>query len=452
MARSPRHHGTLSWKRALAVPIWLIALSGIASAQVAPPSVTALRFWQAGLQAPARIATDLTGRVYISDSAAGRVIVRDEYGRVIGSPGGINRPLGIAVDLAGFAYVGEEATGSVLVLDPGWNFVRKLGAGNGEFLLPNHIAIDPDPSSLVYVADSGANAVKVYEPGGALVRVIGGPGSYDGQFRFPTGVFVTSAGEVFVADQDNNRVQVFNREGTFLRKIRLTSGMMGTGGGRIQGLTVDLLGRIYVADAFQATVRVHAPDGVKLASIGTLGSAVGELRNPSSLVIDRNSRLFVVSVGNGRVELYGLDGYVDPAILPATVMLRPATLKRDDSDPDEDDERPTVTGLVKVDSFAPGDIIVSSIRANGVPAIPVAGTAIGDFDQDGFLELRFRIDRAALLATLPDGEAIVTVTGAVAGGLEFEGAAPVRVIPDDHKGTGEGPPGGTTAAPAWGGV
>ena len=390
--------------------------------------------------------------MYISDSAAGRVLVRDEYGRQVGGSGRIARPLGIAVDLAGFAYVGEEATGSVLVLDPGWNFVRKLGAGNGEFLLPNHIAVDPDPSSLIYVSDSGANVVKVYAPSGELVRIIGGPGTLDGQFGFPTGVFVSSAGEVFVADQDNNRVQVFSRGGTFLRRIRLTSGMMGSSGGRIQGLTVDSLGRIYVAEAFQAAVRVLGPDGVKLANIGAFGSSVGELRNPSSLVIDRNSRLFVVSVGNGRVELYGLDGYVDPAILPATVMLRPAALKREDGKPDEDDERRIVTGLVKVDGFAPADIVVSSIRANGVPAIPVTGTAIADFDQDGFLELRFRIDRAALLATLPDGEAIVTVTGAVAGGLEFEGAAPVRVIPDDHKGAGEGPPGGTTAAPAWGGV
>ncbi|NLX49483.1 MAG: hypothetical protein GXY82_06365 [Methanospirillum sp.] len=43
-------------------------------------------------------------------------------------------------------------------------------------------------------------------------------GSGDGEFNYPSGIAVDGAGNVYVADTDNNRIQVFDAEGTFLRK------------------------------------------------------------------------------------------------------------------------------------------------------------------------------------------------------------------------------------------
>lgn len=406
----------------------IVSLSGIwmpgAPAQTAAPTATPLRSYGALLQAPARVAIDAANRLYVTDSAAGCVLVRDQYGRLIGISPRLTRPLGIAVDAAGFIYVGEEGAGSVTVFDQSWGRVRYLGRGDGEFGLPNHIAIDS--AGMVYVADSAAHVVKKYSPSGQLLLVIGSAGSSDGQFSFPTGVWIAPTGELIVADQDNVRLQIFGSDGTFLRKIRLTSGMLGGGGGRIQGVTVDALGRIYVADAFQSIIRILAPDGTKLSSIGAFGSGPGQLLNPSSVAIDRHNRLFVASVGNARVDVYGIDAFSDPHVIPAEFSMRPATLARVAS---HGRQSPTVIGFVKVEGYDPTQIVRESLRVNGLATLPARGPDIGDFDDDGRLELRFLVDRAALVGTLANGGVVVSVSGVLDDGMEFEGAATVRVTP-----------------------
>lgn len=402
---------------------WLCAIwtpAPAAGQGVVAPSVTSLRSYRDLLHAPARIAIDAADRLYVTDSAAGRVLVRDQYGRLVRISPGLERPLGIAVDAAGFIYVGEEARGNVTVFDQSWALVRRLGRGDGEFILPNHIAIDSSGS--VYVADSGANVVKKYSPSGQLLLVIGAPGTWDGEFRFPTGLSIAANGELIVADQDNVRLQMFGPDGMFLRKIRLTSGMLGTGGGRIQGVTLDAHGRLYVADAFQDVVRVLASDGTRLSTIGTFGSGPGQLLNPSSVAIDRHNRLFVASIGNARVDVYGLDSFSDPHVLAADFLVRPATLVRRKS---RGRGSPSVTGFVKVQGYAPTQIVRASVRVNGLATTATPGTAIADFDDDGLLELRFLVDRAALVDTLADGVAIVS--GRLTDGMEFEGITTVRV-------------------------
>ena len=393
-----------------------------AAAVVPAPVVTPLRAYRDGLLAPARIATDPLGRVYITDSSAGKVVVRDEFGRLTAGKRGLAGPLGIAVDASGLIYVGEEGTGSVSVFLPNWSLLGKLGKGNGEFLLPNHIAIAPDATGLVYVADSGANLIKVYTSGGTLVRQFGSMGTAPGQFDFPAGIFVAANGEVFVADQNNNRVQVFTSAGQFLRSFGRSSSF-GSYFGRIQGLAGDSQGRVLVADTFQGLVRVATSDGTIVSTIGTFGQNLGELSGPTSLVIDRNNRLFVVAAGNTRVEVYGLDTYVDPKILPAIVELRPSALVRSDRG-----RFNFVTTFLKIPGVDPRQIDKTSVQANGVGTFVKLPGVVGDFDRDGISELMLWFDYAKLVATLPNGPGVVTVTGRLLAGAYFEGSATVSVV------------------------
>ncbi len=435
------------------------ATSSVA-ASVSAPTVTPLRAYRDGLLAPSRIATDSAGRVYISDYALGQVTVRDEFGRLVSVKKGLDHPLGIAVDSAGLIYVGEDGTGSVSMFLPNWSFVGALGRGAGEFQMPNHITIPSNASfsgnfpgilsRMVIVSDSRADLIKVYSSSGSLIRQFGGSGNSNGQFDFPTGIFVNTGGELFVADQNNNRIQVFTPEGVFLRSFGRST-FMGLGPfARTQGLTGDSQGRIFVADAFQGTVRVIDAQGNAVSTVAGFGEGPGELRGPTSLAIDRNNRLFVVSPGNTRVEILGLDTFSDPKSLQAIIALTPSTF----------DRKPKwvnpsggwspnlnllnlVVGLVKVVGESPAMIVPESITANGVAARRYPGKWIGDFDGDGIPELRILIDRKNLVATLPDGKGAVVVKGMLADGQSFEGSVPVYVTP----GSGGGGPGAGNASP-----
>jgi DNA-binding beta-propeller fold protein YncE len=66
-----------------------------------------------------------------------------------------------------------------------------------------------DPSGQVYVADNGNNRIQVFTNAGAYITQWGGQGSGNGQFIAPKSVAVDAGGNVYVVDGGNNRIQKF---------------------------------------------------------------------------------------------------------------------------------------------------------------------------------------------------------------------------------------------------
>lgn len=409
------------------------------SSAVPAPQAVPLRSLSDRVLAPGRLARDGGGNLYLADPGAGRVVVRDRWGRLVSEKGGLRTPSAVAVDAAGYVLVAEAESGSVSVFDSGWRRVFELGRGDGEFQLPNDIAIDPDPASpFVYVSDGRANLVKVFAANWSPAGSFGGLGRAAGQLDFPAAVHVSAAGEVFVADQNNDRIQVFARDGSFKRCFGGRGGSFTTRFGRTQGITSDGQGRLYVADAFQGYVQVFDAAGVLLSQIGSFGAGPGQLRTPAGLVIDKDNRLFVASTNSGRLEVYGLDAYSDPAVVPAQVELRPDQLR-------EDSKKRFVEARIEIPSVSPGAIDESSITANGVRAElrrHPERHAERDDERRPWLSVKFDLDR--LRATLSREDPLVVVAGTLRDGTPFEGSDALLFLPHGPKKEreGNGSPGG----------
>ena len=84
------------------------------------------------------------------------------------------------------------------------------------FNQPNHVAVAPNGD--IYVSDGYVNARVVhFSRNGQFVRIIGGvKGSQPGQLQLPHGVALDSKGRILVNDSDNQRVSVFDKDGTFV--------------------------------------------------------------------------------------------------------------------------------------------------------------------------------------------------------------------------------------------
>jgi tripartite motif-containing protein 71 len=83
----------------------------------------------------------------------------------------------------------------------------------------------------------------------------GSTGSGNGQFNHPHGNEVDSQGNVYITDQDNQRVQIFSKNGTFITKW----GNEGSGDGQFlkpESITIDSLGHVYVADTVNNNVQL----------------------------------------------------------------------------------------------------------------------------------------------------------------------------------------------------
>lgn len=93
--------------------------------------------------------------------------------------------------------------------------VRRMA---GPFNKPTKLVEGPD--GLLYASDGYGNAaVHVFSPDGTLIRSWGGPGQEPGHFNIPHSIHVDSLCRVWVSDRDNDRVQIFDREGRLLHII-----------------------------------------------------------------------------------------------------------------------------------------------------------------------------------------------------------------------------------------
>src|SRR5919112_1846796 len=91
-----------------------------------------------------------------------------------------------------------------------------------------------------------------------FLMVIGTPGTGNGQFNNPFELAIDSGNNLYVVDNDNNRVQVFDNAGKYLTQF----GNSGVSHERLQdpvGIAVDSLGDAYVADGRDSDIHVFTP-------------------------------------------------------------------------------------------------------------------------------------------------------------------------------------------------
>jgi DNA-binding beta-propeller fold protein YncE len=164
-------------------------------------------------------------------------------------------------------------------------------------LIPCVVAV-----STGFFLNAFANTVTVeYE----YVGEWGGEGDGEGEFSLPWDIALAANGNVYVADDRNDRVQYFTPEGEFL----------GLWDGSPPGvfkwpgdIAVAPGGVVYLSDGFNCRLQYFSADGDYLGEWGRRGSGEGEFRSPGGLAIAGDGRVYVADTGNGRIQYFTADG------------------------------------------------------------------------------------------------------------------------------------------------
>lgn len=222
-------------------------------------------------------------------------------------------PSGIAIDPRGRIYVTDYGGQRVLT----WPNASALQAcqsadeviGAGDLFGPEAVTIDV-PSGTVFVADTLSHTVKGYRrEGGAWNRVVtlgtlGVAGSAFNQFNFPRGLAVDPGGRLFVADDFNNRVLIFDPPFTDGEAAADSIGA-GANDGFDHPKGLAMAGNtLFVADywnnrVLRFTGPFKAPDQV----YGATGIFSG-LSHPVDVGMHPDGSLLVTDQSNGRIALY----------------------------------------------------------------------------------------------------------------------------------------------------
>jgi len=180
------------------------------------------------------------------------------------------------------------------------------GSGDGQFKFPGGVAVDG--AGNVYVVDYYNHRVQKFDGSGVFITKWGSEGSGDGQFKWPFGVAVDSAGNVYVADNENERVQKFTSSGVYITQW----GSYGSGDGQFKnpdGVAVDSAGNVYVVDVFNNRVQKFTSSGVFITKWGSQGSGDGQFYSPKGVAVDSAGNVYVTDgQWNHRVQKFTSSG------------------------------------------------------------------------------------------------------------------------------------------------
>jgi sugar lactone lactonase YvrE len=158
----------------------------------------------------------------------------------------------------------------------------------------------------IYVLDTANDRVQKFTIDGEFLLEWGQTGTENGQFQSPRGIAVDAAGNVWVSDTGNHRVQKFDGDGNFL----LAFGSQGAGDGQFEsplGLRTDPAANAYVADSGNHRVQKFSSQGVYQSQWGSFVTGDGQFDTPVDVAVTA-AAAFVSDSGNDRVQQFTLAG------------------------------------------------------------------------------------------------------------------------------------------------
>jgi sugar lactone lactonase YvrE len=329
-----------------------------------PSPSTAINF------GPAAVAVDGQGRVYFSDCAANRVYHTEPTGTIsivagngeggLGGDAGpatkanLYCPGGLAFDPAGDLFIVDTANNRIRKVDVAGVITTVAGSGPGGWEkggfggdggpataallgLPTNIAIDTKGD--LFFSDRANDRIRRVDAQGIVSTIVGdgiagfsGDGGPARKARIdgPAGIAVDSAGNVYFADSNNNRIRRIDRRGV-ISTLAGTGELASTGNGGparraaladLESLLLDANGFLYVGEAAAGLVRQIDPHGFITAFAGTGavgfsgdgGAAVSaELAVKGEgvgLAIDNRGDILIADIGNGRIRMVDPTGTI----------------------------------------------------------------------------------------------------------------------------------------------
>lgn len=220
-------------------------------------------------------------------------------------------PHGLCVDDHDNIWVTDVALQQIFKFSPDGRLLMVLGergvAGADErhFNRPTDVAVLPDGS--FYVTDGYINTrVVKFSATGKFLFQWGRPGAGPGEFNTPHAIAIDKGGLVYVADRENDRVQIFSASGRFIREFRSPDM------GRPYGLALLSGDRMVIADGGEqpdsgpdrSGAAIVTDRGRVLQHFGRYGNYDGQFRMAHAAAANAAGDVFVVDITGERVQKF----------------------------------------------------------------------------------------------------------------------------------------------------
>jgi len=271
---------------------------------------------------PSGLAVDSSGRLLVADkdnariraivpatsvvTLAGNGQFRATPNNSPGSQAYLFGPLGLALDAAANLYFADARNGVVRKFTPSGQVITIAGDGIFDSIGPDGITATQSalnnprgvviaPNGDIIIADSGNNQIHRVDSNGIIHLIAGSPQGKSGSLgdngpatsallNGPSAVAYDSAGNLYIADQGNNKIRMISASGGTITTVIGNGFGQSSGDGLAatlasiyspSGLAIDGAGDIYVAESLGRRVRKVAPNGIISTYAGTGNSGTG---------------------------------------------------------------------------------------------------------------------------------------------------------------------------------
>jgi sugar lactone lactonase YvrE len=257
--------------------------------------------------ATAAVAFDARGHLFVLARGGASFFEFDPAGKYVRSFGDpMVRAHGLRIDREGNLWATDVGAHTVMKFSPKGDLLLTLGtlkqagtwdeaAGERKLNQPNDIAIAANGDIFVVQGHTpgltrGDARVLKFDRTGKFLKSWGGKGKGPGQFDVAHGIAIDAKGLLWVMDRENQRIQVFDPEGTFVREMKYA------------GLPCSVdIGKqyVYMANGFAGQVVRLDLSGKVLAAMGRPGKGPGEFGEAHFLAVSPKDEIFVADSVNG---------------------------------------------------------------------------------------------------------------------------------------------------------
>ena len=260
--------------------------------------------------AAAAVAFDSKGHLFVLTRGNPSLFEFDNNGKFIRAfgEGLFTRSHGLRIDKDGNIWATDVGAHTVMKLDPQGKVLMTLGTkgqrgewneSSRHFYEPNDIAIAINGD--IFVAQGhtpGANGdprVLKFDKNGNFIKSWGGKGKEPGKFDVAHGLAFDAKGQLWVTDRENQRIQIFNTDGKFIKELKYA------------GLpcSIDIGSQnIYMVNGFAGQVLKLDPEGKVLAATGKAGKGVGEFGEAHVVAVSPKGDIYVADSVNAAVQKF----------------------------------------------------------------------------------------------------------------------------------------------------
>lgn len=286
---------------ALLVPQVAPALNYVAVPDVVslPPGIT--------MGATASAAFDAGGHLFVLTRGAEAFFEFEADGTMVRSFGGsmFTRAHGLKIDASGNLWATDVGGHVVVKLDKQGRVLLTLGtkgqagewseaAGSRKLNQPTDIAVADNGDVFISQGHTpgpnGDPGVLKFDKDGKFLTSWGGKGAEPGKFQVAHGLALDARGQLWVMDRENQRIQVFTQDGTFVKQMKYAG---------LPCSTVIGKQYAYMVNGFAGQVVQMDLDGNVLAVIGKPGQGLGEFGEAHFLAVSQKEELYVADSVNG---------------------------------------------------------------------------------------------------------------------------------------------------------